>query len=186
MLQAEKMAKGLFTVDEYYRMAEAGILSEDDRVELLEGEIVEVAAIGSRRAACVKRPNELLGQRVAEETIVRVQSPIRLLERTEPEPDLALLGPRDDYYAGGHPGPEDVLLVVEVAETSGEYDSDVKLPLYARAGIPEAWIVDLTKERIEVHSRPVDGEYRETARSRRGETVASQAAPELSAADILG
>lgn len=186
LVQKEQARKRLFSAEEYRRLVEAGILSEDDRVELIEGEIVEMAAMGSRHAACVDRLNKLLGQRVAEETIVRVQSPIRLSERTEPEPDLALLRPRDDFYAGGHPGPEDVLLVVEVAETSVEYDSEVKLPLYARAGIPEAWLVDLPKERIEAHSRPVDGEYREITRARRAETVSSKTAPGLSAADILG
>src|SRR5262245_37141744 len=115
---AVQVSRRLFTVDEYYQMAQAGILHEDDRVELIEGEIIETAAIGSRHAACVDRLNQLFSGRVAGRAIVRVQNPIRLSQRSEPQPDLALLRPRADFYATGHPGPQDVLLVVEVADTS--------------------------------------------------------------------
>ena len=188
MLKASKVTKRLFTVEEYHQMAEAGILHEDDHVELIEGEIVEMAPMGSRHAACLDRLNKLFTRHSSEDAIVRVQSPIHLPDSTEPEPDLALLKPRDDFYAGGHPGPEDVLLVIEVSETSVEYDSEVKLPLYARAGIPEAWLVNLPEQRIEVHSRPVDNEYRQSARYRSGDSLASSviSAPGLSAAGILG
>lgn len=184
--ESELIRKRLFSADEYHKLGRAGVLGEDDRVELIEGEILELAAIGSRHAACVKRLNALLIQNLAEGAIVSVQDPIRLSDRTEPEPDLALLKPREDFYASEHPGPGDVLLVIEVAETSVEYDSDIKLPLYARAGIPEAWLVDLPAERVEVHSRPVEGEYREISRARRGDTISSETAPGISAAGLLG
>lgn len=117
-----------FNVAEYYRMAEAGILGED-RVELIEGVIVEMAAMGSRHAACVDRLNRLLSGMVGHEKIVRIQSPIHLDDDSEPEPDLSLLKPREDFYSQEHPGPDDVLLAIEVADTPIEYDIEVKLPL---------------------------------------------------------
>ena len=169
-------------------MAEAGILSEDDRVELIEGEIVKVSPIGSRHAACVGRLNRLLQRLAALNVIVRVQDPIRLDGYSEPEPDVALVNPREDFYSRDHPGPGDVLLLIEVADTSVERDLEVKLPLYARVGILETWLVNLPAETIEVHSRPDGGEYRETVRIKRGETVTSRTTPglELAADDILG
>jgi len=111
-------ARRLFTVDEYYQMAAAGILHEDDRVELIEGEIVQMAAIGSRHAGCVDRLTQFFVLHVAGQAIVRIQNPIRLNNRSEPQPDMSLLTPRPDFYMASHPGPQDVLLVVEVADTS--------------------------------------------------------------------
>lgn len=177
-----------FTVEEYHRMAEAGILGEDDRVELLEGEIVEMAPIGSGHAACVDRLTHLLVRQFAEKAIIRVQNPVRLGERSEPQPDLALLRPRPDFYAKAHPGPEDILLLVEVAETSVGVDREVKLPLFARAGVPEVWLVDLPGERIEVYRKPTPQGYQEVRQVRRGECVASQAFPDIALAggEILG
>ncbi|GIW50689.1 MAG: hypothetical protein KatS3mg081_0044 [Gemmatimonadales bacterium] len=154
---AVQLMKRRFTVAEYHKMAEAGILGEDDRVELLEGELVAMAPIGSRHATCVRRLNYLLSRGVGERAIVDVQNPIRLSEYSEPQPDLALLKPRPDFYAAAHPGPEDVLLVVEVAETSADYDREVKIPLYARAGIPEVWLVDLAGAQIETFRQPAQG-----------------------------
>ncbi len=118
--------------------------------------------------------------------IGHVQEPIRVDGYSEPEPDVALVKPRDDFYSREHPGPGDVLLLVEVADTSVERDLELKLPLYARVGIPETWLVDLPGERIEIHSRPDSGEYRETVRMKRGETVASRTIPGLEvAADVI-
>ena len=169
-------------------MVQAGILGEDDRVELLEGEIVEMAPIGSGHAACVDRLTHLLVRQFAEKSIIRVQNPVHLGERSEPQPDLALLRSRPDFYAKAHPGPEDILLLVEVAETSVELDRDVKLPLYARAGVPEVWLVDLPGERIEVYRKPTPQGYQEVRQVRRGERVASQAFPDIGLAgeEILG
>jgi len=169
-------------------MAEAGILHEDDRVELIDGEILELSPIGSRHAACVKRFIAALNRVVGDRAIVGAQDPIRLPDDTEPEPDVALLKLRDDFYASAHPGPEDVLLLVEVSDTTLEYDRSEKLKLYAGAGIPEYWIVDLNADKIEAYSRPVEGEYRDLRKFGHGETVTSSAVPGLSlAADsVLG
>jgi Uma2 family endonuclease len=123
-----QVQRRLFTVEEYHRMAEAGILSEEDRVELIEGELVTMSPIGSRHAACVKRLVRLLDRAAGDRAIVGAQDPIRLGARSEPQPDVALLRYRPDFYASAHPGPEDVLLVVEVAETSADADRSLKIP----------------------------------------------------------
>jgi Uma2 family endonuclease len=176
-----------FNVAEYYRMAEAGILGEG-RVELIEGVIVEMAAMGSRHAACVDRLNQHLNRLSGGKALVRVQSPIRLDDDSEPEPDLALLKPREDFYSSEHPGPGDILLIIEVSDTSAEYDVEIKLPLYARAGIPETWLVNLATETIEVHSGPASDGYRKTLRAKRGEKLESNSVSGLKVAaeDVLG
>ncbi|MFB6214898.1 MAG: Uma2 family endonuclease [Candidatus Bipolaricaulia bacterium] len=166
-----KVRKRRFTVEEYYKLAQAGVLSEDDRVELIEGEIIEMVPIGSRHAACVKRLNHQLSQKIEEAIIISVQDPIRLSEHSEPQPDLALLEPRPDYYADEHPGPEDVLLLVEVAESSQEYDRERKIPLYAQAKIPETWLVDLKKEMVVTYHKPGKETYRKTRKYRAGERI---------------
>ncbi len=142
-----------FSVDEYHQMVEAGVFNEDDRIELIEGEIVEMAPIGSRHAACVTQLTQLFSLGLGERVFVSVQNPIGIAN-SEPEPDLALLRPRDDFYAERHPGPEDVLLVVEVADSSFQYDREVKIPLYARSGIVEAWLVDLGNDEVVVYREP--------------------------------
>jgi Uma2 family endonuclease len=174
-----QLARRLFTVAEYHKMAEAGILSEDDRVELLEGEIVAMSPIGSRHAACVMRLTELLSERVVGRAHVNVQNPVRLGEHSEPQPDLALLRRRRDFYASSHPGPEDVLLVIEVAETSAAVDREVKVPLYARFGVPEVWLVDLAGDQVEVFREPSAEGYREVRVLRRGESLAPALLPDL-------
>jgi Uma2 family endonuclease len=124
-----------FTVEEFHRMAEVGILSDDDRVELLEGEIIEMTPIGSQHAACVARLTQELSQRIGMTAILWVQNPVRLDQHSEPQPDIALLRPRQDFYASAHPGPEDVLLLIEAADRTAQLDRAIKLPLYAKAGI---------------------------------------------------
>lgn len=153
------LAHRRFTVDEYHRMAEAGILGEDDRVELLDGEIVQVSPISARHAATVTRLQRLFERLAGDRAIVRVQNPVQLDRYSEPEPDITLVTPRDDFYAGGHPAPRDVLLIVEVADTSLRSDRHRKLPSYARAGIPEVWLVDLTVDRVERHREPRGDAY---------------------------
>lgn len=175
--KTKEVARRRFTVHEYHQMAEAGILHEDDRIELLEGELVEKAAIGSSHFACVNALNRLLMRSVGDEYVVSVQNPVRLDERNEPEPDLAVLLARD--YRESLPGPGDVLFLIEVADTTLSYDRDVKLPLYARSGVPEVWIVDLEGELVERHTGPSGGIYRHLERARRDETLASAALPEL-------
>ena len=180
------MEKVLFTVSDYHKMAEAGILSEEDRVELIEGEIVRMNPIGSRHAACVRRVDALFNGTNLD-VIVSVQSPILLPDLSEPEPDVALLRPRGDFYAGGHPQPGDVLLLIEVSDTTLDYDRNTKIPLYARFGIPETWIVDLGSDMIETHSRPVGGIYRDIKIVGRGESLSTRTVPgfELDADVIL-
>lgn len=180
--------KRYFNVDEYYRMAEVGLLSPEDRVELIEGEIVEMSPIGSTHGGTVKRSSTFLRRELGDAVIVSVQDPIHLNDFSEPQPDLALLKPRGDFYSNSHPGPEDVLVVIEVADTSVAYDRNVKLPLYARAGIPEAWLMVLRKEVIEVHSQPKNGKYQKVQRLKRGKTLTSPTIPTFSCKveDLLG
>jgi Uma2 family endonuclease len=177
-----------FTVEDYYRMAEAGILHQDDRVELIEGEIVEMPPIGSSHAGTVDHLATLLGRAVGDRAIVRVQGPVRLNDLSEPVPDLCLLRHRADYYRRSHPRPEDVLLLVEVADTTAAFDRQVKLPLYARAVIPEYWLVDLSQGLIEVFRSPTEGVYRKRFEVRPGDRLAPMAFPEieLPAAAIIG
>lgn len=177
-----------FTVEEYYRMAEAGILKEDDRVELIEGEIVEMSPIGRVHAGIVDRLTHLFVTRVGDVAQVRIQNPLRLDERSEPEPDLTLLVPRPDFYTSGHPRPKDVLLLVEVADSSIEFDREVKIPLYARAGIREVWLVDLNVGTVTVFRDPTADGYRTVRTLRRGESIGALAFPgrEFAVAEILG
>lgn len=172
--------KRYFNVEEYYRMAEVGLLSPDDRVELIEGEIVEMSPIGCTHAGTVDRSSTVLRRKLGDAVQVRVQNPVRLNDFSEPQPDLALLKPRKDFYSNSHPTPEDVLVVIEVADTSVDYDRNVKLPLYSRAGIPEAWLMILPKELIEVHSQPKDGKYQKAQRLKRGKTLVSPTIPAFS------
>ena len=173
--KTQQVTRRRFTVHEYHRMGEAGILHEDDRVELIEGEIVEMAAIGTRHFTCVNQLNRLLVRGVGDAAIVSVQNPVRLDEHTEPQPDLAVLRPRD--YRLSLPGPEGVLLLIEVSDTTLAYDRGVKLQLYARAGIPEVWIVDLAGALIERHTDPSSDGYRGLEQARRREKIESTALP---------
>jgi len=178
-----------FSVKDYHRMVETGILTKDDRVELLEGEIVEMAPIGSPHQGTVDRLNRLFTSRLGERVIVRVQGPVLLASvESEPEPDVALLVPRPDFYTTGHPEPTDILLAVEVMDTSVEKDRRVKLPLYARAGIVETWLVDLNTDCVEVYRRPSPAGYESSRIVRRGEPLAVQALLDLTltVADLLG
>jgi Uma2 family endonuclease len=175
---AIQRSRRAFTVHEYYLMAKAGILTEDDRVELLDGEIIQMTPIGSRHAYCVDRLTQLLVEGLARRAVVRVQSPVRLSEHSEPQPDVALLR-ADRSYAAAHPGPQDVLLLIEVADTSVETDRQVKVPMYARAGIPETWVIDLTANQVEVSRQPTSEGYRTTERVGRHGSVAPHAFPDL-------
>lgn len=175
-----QLQKRLFTVDEYYRMVDAGILGEDDRVELIEGEIIKMSPIGSPHSGCVNRLNRLFSDRLGRRAVLSVQNPVRLSERTEPQPDIALLIPRADFYSQRHPQSEEVLLLIEAADTTIEYDKEMKIPLYAAAGIIEVWIVSLTEELIEVYRQPLANAYAEIRQFRRGENVSP-----LSFSDVL-
>jgi Uma2 family endonuclease len=147
------------TVDEYYRMAEVGLLPPDARVELIEGEIIDMAPIGSRHAAAVDFLAERFFRAVGGSAHVRVQGPVRLGPHSEPQPDLALLRPRAHRYADSHPTAADVLLLVEVSDATLRYDRETKASLYARHGVPELWIVDLAHRQLHVYRDPRRGEY---------------------------
>lgn len=178
----------VFNVDEYHRMLETGILSEDDHVELIEGEIVKMSLIGSRHVACVNRLNGLLNRKVGRQVIVSVQNPFRLDAYSEPEPDIALIRPRADFYSQSLATPADVLLIMEVADTSVELDRRVKLPLYASAGIHEVWLINLPEDRVEAHTEPVQGVYQKVRVAKRGELISSESLPDLAlnTDEILG
>ena len=169
-----------FTVDEYEQMIVKGILTENERVELIRGEIVEKMVIGPLHSATVNRINRLLTTQLLTSAIVSVQNPI-VLSDSEPEPDLALLIQRDDFYALSKPRAIDVRLVIEVADSSLEYDREIKLPLYAQAGIQEFWIINLSESMVEVYRQPqTSGAYASRAEFSRGEKLSSLAFPEVS------
>lgn len=168
-----------FTVTDYARMRETGILREDDRVELIAGEVRVMSPIGPLHAAIVKRLNTLLSKRTPETMLVSVQDPIQLSDFTEPQPDLALLQYRADFYAHAHPVADDVLLVIEVSDSSLEYDRDEKLPRYAHAHISEVWIVSLPDQTIEQYTQPRSGKYLVKRILEVGDTLISASVPAL-------
>lgn len=173
-------SKHKFSVSEYEDMIKFGILAKQDRVELIRGEIVDKMTIGDNHAACVNRLTRLFSRTVADHAIVSIQNPIRLAD-SRPEPDVALLKPRDDYYASSGPRAEDVRLIVEVADTSLEYDREVKGALYAEAGIPEYWIVHLEGKSLLVFRQPQpDGSYQHRQTLTRGETIDVVSLPGIS------
>ncbi len=178
-----------FDVDDYHRMAAAGILSPEDRVELIEGEIVDMAPIGSEHAATTDRLNELVARAVADgQSAGRgIQDPLRLDRRNEPQPDLMLLRPRPDVYRSGHPTAADVLLLVEIADSSLAWDRGPKLALYARHGVPEVWIVDLVGRAVEICRAPGPEGYAERRRLSEGD-VTPMLVPSLTIglAELLG
>lgn len=168
-----------FTVDEYHKMIQADILTEDDRVELLAGEIVEMSPIGTRHAACVDRLNSLFHLALGRKVIIRIQNPIQLSDLSEPEPDVAIVQARHDFYAQAHPKPEDVLLLIEVADTSVGIDRTVKLPLYAKAGIVEVWLIDLVAGRIGLYRQPTPQGYEEIEQVGSGQTLSLSTLPDF-------
>jgi Uma2 family endonuclease len=176
-----------FSVDDYERMVDTGILTENDRVELIRGEILDKMVIGNLHSACVKRLNKLLGALVGDRALVSVQDPIRL-DDSEPEPDIALLRPSADFYAADKPVPADVFLLIEVSDSSLELDRTVKGPLYAENGIREYWIVNLEDDCVEIHRDPEPGGYRDVRTLKRGERIELAELPgtTIAMADVLG
>ena len=162
-----------FSVDDYHRMLEVGILGEDDRVELIDGEIVSMSAVGCLHAGTVNRLNSFLVRTLGDRAVVAVQNPVQLSDDTEPEPDLAVLLPRDDFYSTAHPLPPDVLLLIEVGDSSFLADRRAKLPRYARAGIRESWLINLEASEIERHTNPDHSGYREVVILTRGQRLVS-------------
>lgn len=167
-------------------MRESGILTEDDRVELLDGQIVPLSPIGKFHAACVDRITQLLVLRFKEEKIVRVQNPVVLNDDSEPEPDLSILAPRADFYAEAPPRPENIELIIEVADTSLEKDKQLKIPLYAAAGIKEVWIIDLTRSEVIVYAQPKGAVYQTNQVFARSAVLASPFLGEIPVKDLIG
>lgn len=149
----------LLTVEEFNRMAEVGILGEDDRVELLNGQLINMSPSGSKHAACVEKITEALRQLLKGKAMVRSQNPIELGLYSEPEPDIAIVQTKENYYADGHPISEEIFFLIEVSDSSLEKDRQVKLEIYARAKIREYWIVNLAEQKIEVYAKPIEDHY---------------------------
>lgn len=143
------------TVDEYQRMGDAGVFAPDVRVELIEGEVIDMAPIGNRHATAVRRLSKLLFDALGARAVVSVQNPLRLGSDSQPQPDLAVLQARGDFYAAGMPTARDALLVIEVSDTSARFDREIKLPLYSRHGVPEVWIVDLDSRLVRFFRGPL-------------------------------
>ena len=184
---AVESTKRRFTADEYMRMAETGILAPEDRVELIEGEIVTMSTPGPHHCAAVDRATRTMILTLGERALVRVQGTVRLNLFNMPQPDLVLLCPRSDFYATAHPAGADILLVVEISDTTIRYDRTVKGPMYARLGVHEYWIVDVNAETVFRHSRPKSATYREVSSFTRGQRLSPELLPDWSIAvdDLL-
>ncbi|HIK13215.1 MAG TPA: Uma2 family endonuclease [Oscillatoriaceae cyanobacterium M33_DOE_052] len=175
-----QLLKRKFTVDQYHRMAETGIFASSDRLELIQGEIIEMSPIGSRHAAWVRRLTQLFSETLGQRVSVSVQNPISLGDNlSEPQPDITLLAPRRDFYLTAHPQPQDILLLIEVADTSADYDREVKIPLYAAAGIAEVWLLDIGAETWEVYRQPTAAGYQEMQQLPPGASIAPLSFPEI-------
>lgn len=189
VLMAVEIRHKRFTVDEYYAMAEAGILKPGDRVELIEGEIVEMTPMGSAHSGCLNRLMKVLSQD-NEKALLTSHTPLHISTETELEPDMMILHHKESFYSDKHPIPEDVYLLIEVADTSYNFDLNVKLPLYANAGIPEYWIVNLEAEVLEIYRDPQAEEYETCIKIDRTfeESFAPIAFPELELklSDLIG
>lgn len=170
----------LISVEEYYQMGEAGIFEEAERLELIEGDIFMMSPIGSPHASCVDRLAEFFITRLSGRATVRIQNPVRMGEHSEPEPDLAIVHRDEKAYMERHPNPDEVYLIIEVADSSIEFDREIKLPLYAKAGIPEVWVVDLPGECIEIYQEPSPFGYGLMRKKRGSDAIFPLAFPDIS------
>ena len=168
-----------FTTEQYHLMHEVGVFQEGDRLELINGEITNMSPIGRKHAVCVTRLQELFISRLLGKVQVWSQNPILLANESEPQPDLAILKRREDFYADGLPTPADILLIIEVADSSLDYDRNVKAPLYAAAGIPEMWLFDVNQKLIESYSQPSRSGYKQIHRYDQGDTLSIIAFPDV-------
>ncbi len=168
-----------FTVEQYHKMVESGILKEDERVELIRGEIIEMSPIGTKHAACVNRLVNLLVQLLGKRVIVAAQNPVALNNNSEPQPDVALLKPRDDFYATAHPQPQDIFLLIEVADSTILYDREEKIPLYAKADIIEVWLVDINEQIVEVYQQSTATGYQHMQKFTSGQSLLIKAFPNV-------
>lgn len=184
---AIKLARRLIGVDEYHKMIEIGILTEKDRVELINGEILIMSPIGSEHTACVKRINMVFNKTFGDKAIIGIQDPVTIRPNSEPEPDISVLKLKKDFYADKHPSPNDVIFLVEVADSTLSFDKEIKLEIYAEGGIPEYWVVNLKKKMIEVHLNPVGKKYKNIDMFSAGETIKVRSLNvEFNVDDLLG
>lgn len=168
-----------FTVQQYHLMHEAGVFAEGDRYELINGEIREMSPIGIKHAVCVAKTTRFFQIKLGDRALVWAQNPIFLGNYSQPQPDLAILKWRDDFYASALPTPEDILLIIEVADSTISYDRDVKMPLYAANGIPEMWLFDVNQQIIEGYSQPSASGYKRSQRYEQGDTLSLLAFPDV-------
>ena len=176
-----EMTRRRFCVKDFYLMDKAGVFCENDRVELIDGEIIEMAPIGSYHNGCVNALNRIFARAVPEDIVVQVQGPLRVDDSTVFQPDLAILRPREDDYFESNPTPEDVMLVIEVSDSTVAHDRNVKIPKYAQSGVPEVWQVNLPYGFIDRHTDPdpATGRYRSVMRHSRGQTIAAMLLPDV-------
>jgi len=154
-----QLLKRKFTIKDYYKMAESGIFTENDRVELIRGEIIEMSPIGRRHAVCIILLETVLSEKLRKRALISIQNPIQLDDTSEPQPDVVLLKNPIDTYRKRHPQPADIFLIIEVADTTVKYDREVKIPLYAEANIPEVWLVDINNNCAEMYRQPTPDGY---------------------------
>ena len=176
----EPLQRRKLSVDEFHRIGDAGILGEDDRIELIEGEMIEMAPIGTRHLAKVNRLSRMLALAAGEHAIVSTQNPILLPPRSEPQPDIALLKPSTDDYETRLPTAKDILLLVEIADVTIAYDRDVKIPLYAQHAVPEVWLFDIQARASTIYRRPSARGYRQIVTASRNASISPQALPSVS------
>ena len=178
-MQAE-VTKRLFTVDDYYKMDEAGILPRDVRTELLDGEVIEVTRMGPRHASVLSRVNHLFVELFDRKVVVRSQLPFGIGTYSELEPDIAFFRVEEDFYSSKHPGPVDAVLVLEIADSSLTYDRDMKLKVYAAANVPEVWIADLRGDELLVFRHPSGRTYGTALIFKREDSISCLAFPDIS------
>jgi Uma2 family endonuclease len=168
-----------FTTEQYHLIYESGAFSEGDRLELINGELSKMSPIGLKHALCVARLTKRFELKLGDRTMIWAQNPILLDGNSQPQPDLAILKLRDDFYEEGLPTPSDILLIIEVSDSTTSYDRDIKMPLYAAAGIPEMWLFDINKKAIEGYSLPSSSGYKQMRRYEENDTLAMLAFPDV-------
>jgi len=168
-----------FTIKDYYKMAESGIFTENDRVELIRGEIIEMSPIGIKHSICILSLNTLLAEKLKQRALINIQNPIQLDDNSEPQPDVVLLKNPIDTYRKRHPQPADILLIIEVADTTVKYDREVKIPLYAEANIPEVWLVDINNNCVEVYRQPTPDGYQNMQKFTAEQSLSILAFPDI-------
>lgn len=188
IMPTETITRKRFTVDEYHRMSDIGLFPEDKRFELIRGEILEMPGAKPPHSGRVNRLNHLFVSRLGDSVTVSVQNPSSIDDYSEPVPDVSLLKPRLDFYTKNHPLPEDVLLVIEISHTTLRFDTRIKGPLYAEAGIPEYWILNIPQNILEVRTDPVNERYTRLQTLKPGDMVTPHAFPQVSfrIEEILG